>query len=107
DGQSIAERLRAAIAEVRGHGDQLVILVPISWQVTQAVEVDPARGRGGDSEPPAWVPDEEGRGAFVGAVDGVPVFDVINIPDDRLVVIALDSFLRWRQWRLAEGTSSP
>jgi hypothetical protein len=103
EGQSLAERLRAAIAEVRGRGDQLVVLVPMNWQLTQALEVDPARRRGGDSEPPAWVPDEEGRGAFVGTVDGVPVFDVINIPDDRIVVIALDSFLRWRQWRVAEG----
>jgi hypothetical protein len=59
--------------------------------------------RGGDSEPPAWVPEEEGRGAFVGTVDGVPVFDVVDIPDDRIVVIALDGFLRWRQWQLAEG----
>jgi len=33
----------------------------------------------------------------------VPVFDVIDMPDDRIVVIALDSFLRWRQRRLAEG----
>jgi uncharacterized protein len=49
------------------------------------------------------VPEEEGRGAFVGTVDGVPVFDVVDIPDDRIVVIALDGFLRWRQWRLAEG----
>jgi hypothetical protein len=103
EGQSLAQRLRGALAEVRGRGDQLVVLVPLSWEVTQALEVDPARRRGGDSEPPAWVPEEEGRGAFVGTVDGVPVFDVVDIPDDRIVVIALDRFLRWRQWRLAEG----
>ena len=103
EGQSLAERLRAALAEVRGRGDQLVVLVPMTWQLTQALEVDPSRRRGGDSEPPAWVPEEEGTGKFAGTVDGVPVFDVIDIPDDRIVVIALDSFLRWRQWRLAEG----
>jgi hypothetical protein len=103
EGQSLAQRLREALAEVGRHGNQVVVLVPLNWQLTQALEVDPARRRGGESEPPAWVPEGEGRSAFVGTVDGVPVLDVVDMPDDRIVVVALDSFLRWHQLRAEDG----
>jgi hypothetical protein len=36
-------------------------------------------------------------------IEGVPVLDVIDMPEDRVVVVALDGFLRWRQWKLGEG----
>jgi hypothetical protein len=59
--------------------------------------------RGVDAQAPAWVREGESRSAFVGMVEGVPVLDVIDMPDDRIVVVALDRFLGWHQWQLAEG----
>ena len=103
DGQTLAECVRAALAAVRGQGDQLAVFVPLSWQLTQALDVDASRRRGGNVHAPAWVPEEAGRSAFVGVVDGVPVLDVVEMSDDRIVVVALDRFLRWRQWKVMEG----
>jgi hypothetical protein len=103
DGQSLAECVRAALAAVGEQGDQLAVFIPLVWQLTRALEVDPSRPRGGDAQAPGWVREGNGRSAFVGLIEGVPVLDVIDMPDDRVVVVALDGFLRWRQWQLAEG----
>jgi hypothetical protein len=104
EGQSLGASVREAIAQLRTRGDQLAILVPMRWELTQALEVHTSLSRGGDVQPPAWVPEGEGRGAFVGAIDGVPVLDVAGMPDDRIVIVALDRFLRWAQWQLGEGS---
>jgi hypothetical protein len=100
EAESLAQRLRGAIVEVAAHGEQLVVLVPINWQLAQTLEVAHSRGRGGDAEPREWMPEEEIRDVFIGAVEGIPVIDVREMPEDRIAVVALDSFLRWRQWRL-------
>ena len=44
-----------------------------------------------------------GLGFTPGTVDGVPAIEVRDMRDDRLAVVALDSFLKWRQWRLDDG----
>jgi hypothetical protein len=97
--------VRGAIAELRTRGNQLAVLVPLSWQLTQALEVDSSLRRGGEVQPPPWVSEGEGRSAFVGAIDDVPVLDVVEMPDDRMVIVALDQFLRWLQWQLADGSN--
>jgi hypothetical protein len=99
--ESLAEALRRAITEVRQHGEELIVLLPSRWRLTQSLEPTPAEQRGGEAAPPRWVP-EEARGSFLGTADGVPVFDSHELPPDSLVVIALDRFARWRQWK-AEG----
>jgi hypothetical protein len=98
--ESLAETLRRAISEVRQHGSHLIVLMPLEWRLIQGLELTLAQPRGGDAEPPPWVPEEEeSRGSFVGIADGAPVFESYELPPDRLVVIAVDRFARWRQWK--------
>lgn len=101
EGMSLAERLRAAIVEVRQHGELVVVLVPVDWQLVQALELTMSGWRGGGVDPPGWLP-EGGRDSFLGTADEVPVFDARRMPENKIVLIALDSFARWRQWRSAE-----
>lgn len=98
--ESLAETLRRAIAEVRQHGEELIVFVPSRWQLTQALELTLAERRGGEAEPPRWVPEEEAHESFLGTADGVPVFDSYELAPDRIVVIAIDRFARWRQWKV-------
>jgi hypothetical protein len=100
--ESLAERLRRAIAEVRERGEELIVLVPSRWQLAQGLELTLAERRGGEAEPPRWVP-EEARESFLGSADDVPVFDSHELGAERLVVIALDRFARWRQWIVQDG----
>jgi hypothetical protein len=101
EGTSLAERLRAAIAQVREHREFLVVLVPIGWRLVQALELTLSGRRGGGAEVPGWLP-EGGRDSFLGTADEVPVLNARQMPEDKIVVIALDSFAHWRQWRSAE-----
>jgi len=99
EGTSLAEQLRAAIVEVRAYGEKLLVLVPSRWRLTQALELVLAERRGGDTQPPRWVPDEEVRESFLGTADDVPVFDSREMPSDKIAVVAIDRFARWRQWK--------
>jgi hypothetical protein len=99
--ESLAETLRRAISEVRQHGSDLIVLMPLEWRLIQALELTLAQPRGGNAEPPRWVSEEEeSREWFVGNADDVPVFELYELPPARLVVIALDRFACWRQWKL-------
>jgi hypothetical protein len=42
------------------------------------------------------------RESFLGTADGVPVFDAHELPPDRIVVVAVDRFARWRQWKVQD-----
>jgi hypothetical protein len=101
EGTSLAERLRAAIAQVREQREFLVVLVPIGWQLVQALELTLSGRRGGGADVPGWLP-EGGRDSFLGTADEVPVLNARQMPEDKIVVIALDSFAHWRQWRSAD-----
>jgi len=95
---SPAERLRAAIAELRGagYGASLVVM-PIDWEIFQALDLAPARDRGGDQAGPNWLEEEEGRSSFVGTVDSVPVLDHQHVPDGSVYVFDLARFARFRE----------
>jgi hypothetical protein len=99
--ESLAETLRRAIVEVRQDEEELIVLVPSSWRLTQSLELTLAKRRGGKAEPPRWVPKDASE-SFVGTADGVLVFDSHELPPDRLLVIALNHFARWRQWKADE-----
>lgn len=97
--ESVAQTLRRAIAEVRQHGSEVVVLVPLRWALTQALEILPAATRGGAAEPPRWALDEEARKSFLGAADGAPVFESHELSPHKVAVIAVDRFARMRQWK--------
>jgi hypothetical protein len=99
---SLAEDLRGAIADVRPHGEKLIVLVPSRWRLIQSLELTLAERRGGGARPPRWVPQEEAHESFVGTADDIPVFEAREMPADKIAVIAVDSFVRWRQWKLQD-----
>ena len=43
---------------------------------------------------PAAVSDD-----FLGTADGAPVLNARELPEDRILIVAVDAFARWRQWR--------
>jgi hypothetical protein len=97
DDASVAERLRLAVAELREAGyEPSLVLAPIDWRTFQALELTPAPNRGGDAAIPAWLPDEDGRSSFIGAVEGVPVLDRREVPDD-CYVFDLSRFAKLRE----------
>jgi hypothetical protein len=102
-GESLAEALRRAVAEVRDYGSQLVVVVPdVGWELLQSLELTLSEPRGGDALPPVWMRDVAGR-PFLGSADDAPVLESYEFATDKLVVIALDRFARWRQWRNEDG----
>jgi hypothetical protein len=98
EGVSIAQTLRAAVAEVRAHGEHVVVYVPIRWQLLNALELTFAERRGGTAQAPRWLPGAA-AGFFVGSADDAPVLDSRELVEDRILVVALDTFARWRRWR--------
>jgi hypothetical protein len=95
---SIAERLRAAVGELRDAGyEPSLVLAPIDWHTSVAMELTPAPNRGGDAVIPAWLPEEDGRSSFIGAVEGVPVLDQHHVPKDHLYVFDLARFAKFRE----------
>ncbi len=95
--ESTAERLRAAVAELRDGGyEPSLVVAPMDWRTFQALELTPAPARGGDAAIPAWLEDEDGRASFIGAVEGVPVLEQY-VSDDRLYVFDLGRFARFRE----------
>jgi hypothetical protein len=98
EGAASAQELRGAVAEVRAHGEQVVVYVPIRWQLLNALELTLAERRGGGAQGPRWLPDAAAD-SFVGSADEAPVLESRELPEDRILVVALDTFARWRQWR--------
>jgi hypothetical protein len=98
DGVSIARALRAAIDAVRTHAEQLVVYAPIDWRLVNALELSLSERRGGPATPPRWLP-EALHDYFIGEADGVPVIHSRELSDDRILIVALDAFAQWRQWR--------
>lgn len=95
---SAAGRLRAAVAELRDAGyEPSLVIAPTDWRTSQALELTPAPDRGGDAPIPAWLEDEESRAGFIGNVEGVPVLAQQNVPDDRLYVLDLGRFAKFRE----------
>lgn len=98
DEETIAQGLRAAIAEVRQRGEELVVLAPLHWRWPQVLDLEPSTRYGGNATPPGWLlPDLQAR--FVGSADGVPVIDIRDPEMARLLVVAVDAFASWTQWR--------
>jgi hypothetical protein len=88
---------------MRQYGNELIVFAPWRWNFIQTLELTPATQRGGDAQPPAWAEGDKRRESFVGTADGVPVFGSDELPDSKLVVLALDAFVRWRQWKVEDG----
>jgi hypothetical protein len=82
-GMSAAERLRAALDELRAAGYQpsLVIAGGGSWRLYQELDLRLAPTFGGDARVPDWLNEPEGRGSFIGMVDDVPVFEYYEFRD--------------------------
>lgn len=97
-GEDLAVVVRAAIAELvdAGYKPSLIVM-SLSWRVGQALDLRPAPSRGGDAEPPPWLQDEEGRGSFLGTVDGVPVLELPQVPDERLYMFDLGAFAKFQE----------
>ncbi|MHB8059971.1 MAG: DUF2254 domain-containing protein [Gaiellaceae bacterium] len=100
---SAAQRLRAAVAELRigGYTPSLVV-APIDWHTSQALELTPAPDRGGDAVSPHWLVAGEGRSSFIGAIEGIPVLDHHHVPDGHLYVFDLARFGKFRERDVAD-----
>jgi hypothetical protein len=96
--QSLAQTLRRAIAELREHGHHPVVLVPYHWRWQEILELTLSERRGGPAPTPGWLPVELWD-RFVGTADDVAVVLEGGLPEERMLVIVLDTFARWRQWR--------
>ncbi len=102
-GMTAGERLRSALTELREAGFQpSLVLVPIDWRLYQALELRPAPERGGDAPKPAWLEDLEGRSAFLGTVDDVPVLEHHYVPENRMYAFDLARFARFKEPDVAD-----
>lgn len=97
-GMTAAERVRAALAELRDAGFvPSLVVVPMNWRLYQALDLRPARDRGGDAPTPAWLEDDEGRSSFIGTIDDVAVLERHDVPENRAYVFDLAAFARFRE----------
>jgi hypothetical protein len=95
-------QLRRVIEEMRAAGlNPQLVLIPQEWRLIADLGLEGALGWGGQSEPPSWVP-EDLRSRFRGVIEGMPVFALHSIPDDRYAVCDISAFGRWREWRAAQ-----
>jgi hypothetical protein len=93
-----AERLRVALAELRGAGyAPSLVAVPMNWRLYQALDLRPAPGRGGDAPIPVWLEDAEGRSSFIGTVDDVPVLEHHHVSEHRAYAFDLARFAKFRE----------
>jgi hypothetical protein len=93
-----AERLRVALAELRGAGyAPSLVTVPMNWRLYQALDLRPTPDRGGDAPIPVWLEDAESRSNFVGTVDDVPVLEHHHVPEHRAFVFDLARFAKFRE----------
>lgn len=58
------------------------------WPLVGALELELTRRHGGEAELSGWVPPQE-RDRFVGVAEGVPVFEAVQMVEDKLAVAAL------------------
>ena len=79
-----------------------VILAPLSWRLVRDMGIEGGPRRRNNPSPPGGIPSEAVRDNFRGRIDGVPVFELVRIPKDRLWVVDLASFATWRQWLVNE-----
>jgi hypothetical protein len=100
DGESLAQSLRVALADLAGYGE-LVVLASHHWRWPQILELTLSEQRGGPAPAPPWLPSEVSS-QHVGSADGVPVIASTDVPDDRLLAFSFDTFATWRQWRAPE-----
>lgn len=98
EGVSAGDQLRAVIRELREAGFAPdLILVPLSFRLIPALEIEMSRGRGGNVEPPDWL-DQTLQRVFLGVVDGVSVFELHHMTEERILVADLAAFVEWQTW---------
>lgn len=95
-----AERVVASFAALRSDGfDPSLVVLPINWQLARSMDLE-HRDRD-------WnFGDEFGR-RVRGSLDGVPVIDWWEVPDDRILVVDLSEFCQVREAVDAQGEPRP
>jgi len=96
----VGAAITAAAAEMRAAGLKPgIVMVPVSWQLEQALEVGHFE-RSEESEQASVFEGDRRRHWFRGMTAGMHVIRSTSVPVDRLILIDLEHWGRLRQWPL-------
>ena len=97
------EKVQATIDKmVRETYSPSVILAPSSWRLMRDMGIEGGPRRRNDPSTLEGIPSGGVRSNFRGRIEGVPVFELLHIPKDRVWIVDFAAFATWRQWFVDE-----
>lgn len=103
DAESFPDKVHTVLRKMTDEGyTPSVILAPLSWRLVRDMGIEGGPRSRNDSSPPEGIPSEAARNNFRGRIDGVPVFEMLRSPKDRVWIVDLAAFATWRQWSVGE-----
>jgi hypothetical protein len=97
------ERIRVTVGQMGEEGySPSVILAPSSWRLMRDMGIEGGPRRRNDPSTLEGIPSGGVCSNFRGRIEGVPVFELLHIPKDRVWIVDFAAFATWCQWFVDE-----